>query len=132
MSARSAQRKLTRWRRWRMGRDIAGVEDRDGRMSGYHSGTSRRWRRSTVVPLMHTLITLIKLYKLNRILLECITFKISQMCRNFFGELLIRLHARDRCRQNGTIRTKTHAREVRQRNVASHHIHMAALKRSCA
>ena len=32
MSARSAQR--TRWRRWRMGRDIAGRKDRDGRMSG--------------------------------------------------------------------------------------------------
>ena len=32
MSARSAQR--TRWRRWRMGRDIAGRKDREGRMSG--------------------------------------------------------------------------------------------------
>ena len=32
MSARSAQR--TRWRRWRMGRDIAGRKDRDGRMGG--------------------------------------------------------------------------------------------------
>ena len=32
MSARSAQR--TRWRRWRVGRDIAGRKDRDGRMSG--------------------------------------------------------------------------------------------------
>ena len=29
MSARSAQR--TRWRRWRMGWDIAGRKDRDGR-----------------------------------------------------------------------------------------------------
>ena len=35
MSARSAQR--TRWRRWRMGRDIAGRKDRDGRMSGYQA-----------------------------------------------------------------------------------------------
>ena len=32
MSARSAQR--TRWRRWRMGRAIAGRTDRNGRMSG--------------------------------------------------------------------------------------------------
>ena len=32
MSARSAQR--TRWRRWRMGRDIAGRKDQDGRMGG--------------------------------------------------------------------------------------------------
>ena len=32
MSARSPQR--TRWRRWRMGRDIAGRKDRDGWMSG--------------------------------------------------------------------------------------------------
>ena len=32
MSARSAQR--TRWRRWRMGRDIAGGKDREGRMGG--------------------------------------------------------------------------------------------------
>ena len=32
MSARSAQR--TRWRRWRMGWDIAGRKDRYGRLSG--------------------------------------------------------------------------------------------------
>ena len=32
MSARSAQR--TRWRRWRMGRDIASRKGRDGRLSG--------------------------------------------------------------------------------------------------
>ena len=31
-------------------------------------------------------------------------------------ELLIRLHARDHCRQNGTIRTKIHAREVSKSN----------------
>ena len=36
MSARSAQR--TRWRRWRMGWDIAGRKDRDGR----RMDTSRR------------------------------------------------------------------------------------------
>ena len=47
MSARSAQR--TRWRRWRMGRDIAGGKDREGRLSGL-AGTSCRRRRGGASP----------------------------------------------------------------------------------
>ena len=45
MSARSAQR--TRWRRWRMGRDIAGRKDRDGRMSGLAGTSCCEWRRGS-------------------------------------------------------------------------------------
>ena len=48
MSARSAQR--TRWRRWRMGRDIAGGKDRDGRLSGLAGTSCRRWRRGEASP----------------------------------------------------------------------------------
>ena len=48
MSARSAQR--TRWRRWRMGRDIAGGKDRDGRLSGLAGSSCRRRRRGKVSP----------------------------------------------------------------------------------
>ena len=48
MSARSAQR--TRWRRWRMGRDIAGGKDRDGRLSGQAGTSCRRWRRGEASP----------------------------------------------------------------------------------
>ena len=55
MSARSAQR--TRWRRWRMGRDIslqrcnlAGGKDRDGRLSGLAGTSCRRWRRGKASP----------------------------------------------------------------------------------
>ena len=44
MSARSAQR--TRWRRWRMGWDIAGRKDRDGR----RMDTSRRAAQSSPWP----------------------------------------------------------------------------------
>ena len=48
MSARSAQR--TRWRRWRMGRGIAGGKDRDGRLSGLAGTSCRRWRRDEASP----------------------------------------------------------------------------------
>ena len=48
MSARSAQR--TRWRRWRMGRDIAGGKDRDGRLSGLAGTSCRQWRRGEASP----------------------------------------------------------------------------------
>ena len=48
MSARSAQR--TRWRRWRMGRDIAGGKDREGRLSGLAGTSCRRWRRGEASP----------------------------------------------------------------------------------
>ena len=48
MSARSAQR--TRWRRWRMGRDIAGGKDRDGRLSGLAGTSCRQWRRGEAPP----------------------------------------------------------------------------------
>ena len=41
-AARSAQR--TRWRRWRMGRDIAGGKDRDGSLSGLAGTSCRRWQ----------------------------------------------------------------------------------------
>ena len=44
MSARSAQR--TRWRRWRMGWDIAGRKDRDGR----RMDTSRRAAKASPWP----------------------------------------------------------------------------------
>ena len=48
MSARSAQR--TRWRRWRMGRDIAGGKDREGRLSGLAGTSCRRRRRGGASP----------------------------------------------------------------------------------
>ena len=48
MSARSAQR--TRWRRWRMGRDIAGGKDWDGRLSGLAGTSCRRRRRGEASP----------------------------------------------------------------------------------
>ena len=52
MSARSAQR--TRWRRWRMGRDIAGRKDRDGRKSG--SGAQVVGGDDALVPLLLLLL----------------------------------------------------------------------------
>ena len=55
MSARSAQR--TRWRRWRMGRDIAGGKDREGRLSGLAGTSCRRRRRGGASPSSSSLLT---------------------------------------------------------------------------
>ena len=56
MSAHSAQRKITRWRCWRMGRDIASRKDRDGRMSGSHQAQvvdgDHALRIGSLVPLL--------------------------------------------------------------------------------
>ena len=54
MSARSAQR--TRWRRWRMGRDIAGRKDRDGRMSGCQAQIVSGDSVCALVPLLLLLL----------------------------------------------------------------------------
>ena len=54
MSARSAQR--TRWRRWRMGRDIAGRKDRDGRMSGCQAQIAGGDHACALVPLLLLLL----------------------------------------------------------------------------
>ena len=62
MSARSAQR--TRWRRWRMGRDIAVRKDRDGRMSGSQAqlvggGHVAHWRSASSSSLLYTVMLML-------------------------------------------------------------------------